>query len=1248
MHKSCQASKKLAALAVDAILRPAGPGLDLAANSAATGLAAFVSAKPSPARPRQSAGGLFHAPPPALQVLHNDILDPDLVQKLHDLYLTLFTVEDDKAFRRQFALEFVHAYPRMNVRWTMGVGTQNESLFGLAVQLLTVPSLLPILDREGDVIGTLLKSLRDMLIFTATDPTVPAAPNQLAGPLNLKHHCITHSRYRHVVQDVVHVLRCNEEMPRIFVTRPALFGYWCETLALVQGIGKETRRVGTHIEYEDDSWVHAFELSWSLTQLSHDIVSSVLCSVDTIESDQTRAETIQVLGRECISQLTKWIDLQEDVVVSERDGQPYTDAYNVSNQPVTFHLPLTRLVAIAIRRCCASSRVNAGVDPTHFLHEVTASRMLQWIEHPLRAVVFSAQVQVGLWRRNGSAVANEAINYSGTNNRVLMADLDLTLLQIGAAVLVSDTFLSVLLDRFGISPWVNGAAALNGATQLGLAEECFSSLIAIVSELPRHPSVPITSELRRELIHRLCAVGDSGCSHSRLAECAKLARRQGMAEKDHMYFTAAEIDAEIRAVAEYKEAADPMQPGRYELRDEMVGCYDPYFSHLTRNEHEEAREWLEGLRKKARDMSTPRPCVVCPDLAHPFFDRVRAVLHCPRMAGVWRAALDGAVDAPESTQRKSVTTDGITDAALQLMTLAVHFCADADDAAALSKNMLAESDGECLLLLLQKLQIQFVEGNANASEAAAWILHELARKNDGCREKLGIDFSNTSAADDAQDARAKRKQEAQRRAMASMQTMQSSFLSNLDDDSDTSDDDASEDREDAMVVSTPEVASTAEQSVAAQLEELPNCALSREGSRRDHIVGLLAFAQRSCLLTDDPAHNFVFISFYGHAVHFEQCDTYFASLYEKRENGESYEGMYSINLERGEFLSPVCKSICNLVVPAVIGGPSIGRGQRAAASATAQNPAGVVEWLRSGFAAAFLTGGLDGADGEVADIGHVGRMGERLYDISGCPSGQRTEASMLREIAHSIAYTIEATDAHWARHKDHALWEAVQLRELRNFFEASRKYAENGTATPLDQQAELSTSRTDVACSRILSANAQTLDWSVFARPDAPHELLDRNVFHLLVGCALHVHSRADMANLARCTRLPPFPVQCAVFSHLRFTKVATISLRHCAGPQVLLSGAAGKSCSRGRGGRARQWRWRGRRRRVPGHRREGAGLRESQCGAVPCVARGRPRRLPAVHAASHCVSGPGGLPAGRRPRGAARWSCWWDGLGAG
>ena len=65
----------------------------------------------------------------------------------------------------------------------------------------------------------------------------------------------------------------------------------------------------------------------------------------------------------------------------------------------------------------------------------------------------------------------------------------------------------------------------------------------------------------------------------------------------------------------------------------------------------------------------------------------------------------------------------------------------------------------------------------------------------------------------------------------------------------------------------------------------------------------------------------VALQFYGHAVHVESYDDYYVSLVAKKEGREKYEGMFSIDLNRGEFLSPVCKNICNLLVPAMVSQP---------------------------------------------------------------------------------------------------------------------------------------------------------------------------------------------------------------------------------------------------------------------------------------------------------------------------------------
>ena len=187
--------------------------------------------------------------------------------------------------------------------------------------------MLPILQEEADVLGTLLLSLRDMLQATQ-GPADDGSEDTGRTVLNLSHHCFRHSRYRHIVQDMVHVLRCNASMPMVLVSRPELLGYWCDALALVQGVAEETRQAGAHVEYENEHWVSAFELTWSLTQMSHDILSAIYGAIDKLEDDQARAAAMRTIGAVCFEHLTAWV---------EKDGTTGTP-YNVATQPVTLSL----------------------------------------------------------------------------------------------------------------------------------------------------------------------------------------------------------------------------------------------------------------------------------------------------------------------------------------------------------------------------------------------------------------------------------------------------------------------------------------------------------------------------------------------------------------------------------------------------------------------------------------------------------------------------------------------------------------------------------------------------------------------------------------------------------------------------------------------------------------------------------------------------------------------------------------------
>lgn len=94
--------------------------------------------------------------------------------------------------------------------------------------------------------------------------------------------------------------------------------------------------------------------------------------------------------------------------------------FDVSRQDVSFHIPLHRMLALLLHRALDYYRPkqeeSSGKDKTllsdgenSFLGEILPEKFrvpgfaAVVMEHPLRLQVLCAQVQAGMWRRNGHA-----------------------------------------------------------------------------------------------------------------------------------------------------------------------------------------------------------------------------------------------------------------------------------------------------------------------------------------------------------------------------------------------------------------------------------------------------------------------------------------------------------------------------------------------------------------------------------------------------------------------------------------------------------------------------------------------------------------------------------------------------------------------------------------------------------------------------------------------------------------------------
>lgn len=78
------------------------------------------------------------------------------------------------------------------------------------------------------------------------------------------------------------------------------------------------------------------------------------------------------------------------------------------------------------------------------------------MEYPLRVRALLAQVNCGVWVRNGFGIRNQARTYRDVSVREKTYDCDLYLLQVALTVAEPNLMLLTMLDRFILSDWFNG------------------------------------------------------------------------------------------------------------------------------------------------------------------------------------------------------------------------------------------------------------------------------------------------------------------------------------------------------------------------------------------------------------------------------------------------------------------------------------------------------------------------------------------------------------------------------------------------------------------------------------------------------------------------------------------------------------------------------------------------------------------------------------------------------------------------
>ncbi|CAG8557563.1 5250_t:CDS:2, partial [Racocetra fulgida] len=544
------------------------------------------------------------------------------------------------------SIRFARNYVKLAKAFLTPDREPEHSIVLFSVQLFTVPSISTILVTQYNFLSTIFAILHTF--FTS---------DTVGGPINLraKIDCDSDSfknrRYFHIFQDLRYIIS-NDIVKKAVPNQHYYLAQYLNLIALFQGMNPNVRATQQHVEYENDSWVNAFnatlQIAKSCRQFSecYAVDTATLCTTihmvlrklyeicvrsedDVDKMDETNDEhpkeavtpdwvTSAPNSHGPLASTTKSSDRSDDKdgissPIREPEFHDVTFPQNnyllsfkvvkfeVASQPVSFHHPLHWFLAELLEHVDLLDDdilKQYGLDSLQNMilgfNAGSAETSLvnqKAIEKILGVLDYPLRVLVLLAQIRAGLWVRNGFGIRGQFSlRENTYDEDIFLIQTAMIILDPNLVLATILDRFDLVDWFNGGTTHNiyDTSQLIFIAEELLALL-IICVSERANAAGLTVE--QEIRREII----HGLCLGSIAYSELTKRIPDRLTQDPLF------DDILKQLSHYRPPDTLTDHGLYELNDQYFEEVDPYFIHYSRNNREEAEEALKNRMKKKMD-----------------------------------------------------------------------------------------------------------------------------------------------------------------------------------------------------------------------------------------------------------------------------------------------------------------------------------------------------------------------------------------------------------------------------------------------------------------------------------------------------------------------------------------------------------------------------------------------------------------------------------------------------------------------
>lgn len=781
------------------------------------------------------------------------------------------------------------------------------------------------------------------------------------------------------IQDDVHHLLGNEAVRRMIPKQATWLLQFLDFFQLFQGTHAQIRETRQHREYESNAWEIAYNITSPITRLLV-YLADAYRSATKEELKNAFQITLYVTVERCLGLETQQYRYSDPVRPLQWHRVLDTNMVNfkVAEEPVSLHYPLNWMLSLLVTQIVDIDR-EAPSDWNWWLPWENGSERLESLvpgpredlrnnlilacaDYPLRANVFCSQIKANLWTRNGMVMARQVYAYNLTWARSRSSS-DFTFLQWAFAYLPAETMLIAMLDRFDLveqltNPATDGHHSVyrDDNKFKVMVEEFFLLFLNLMNERNKALGESPKNVVRYEIAHRLI--------FRRLpySEALRQVKQHTEVEVED-YF-----DENLPEMA-YFHPPTESKAGSFELKKEYYSLVDPHHRSYSKNQTAESERILvdlmasQGVPEPNRIVE-PQERVLKP-IPGPFAGLTK-VLGTPLFARVIFCGLRFAVACPSEL---------VLDYALYLCFIAV-MDKDTQHAFVLNARSPLTSDDSPVPSLVHALLATLVQPSfASLYPKIRKLLSRMKALDPAWFDSVpqvslalsGVEDAIAAAEAEAKKSLARKRQmEALNRIKLAQSQFQQTYQALLDDEESDADTDSFEEI-DRMEVD--------DGSPILQTFQYPTgvCILCQEETSDDSPYGLPAMIHKHPLSRITPLDDEYFVeevamtptsldSHYprpfgqanwqgtrsvidsennaknvtekiigkgfptqlddlghsvtacGHLLHYRCWKSYFKSVKTRTYN---VPRVAPENADAGEFLCPLCRALCNIVVPIV-------------------------------------------------------------------------------------------------------------------------------------------------------------------------------------------------------------------------------------------------------------------------------------------------------------------------------------------